>query len=284
MIKLSKIAKTIVEGRSHPISSIYEAEKLLTERGLLQLAVRNYMNGKDIYRGLKDADGEFLIINPKNYTRQSSASSNEYTVVMDNSPYWKGYPKRSKSIICSTDSSTAHNYGKTYVVIPLEKDAKFGMCMDRDVWTTFININKKYKLQIDTFFNSLRGVHKVLCHDDETMFPQKYGTYGDFIKFTDSIDKKRDVISTNDKLDMLDELLAKTSRDTRIMKFIIDWIISKKSLLDFIYQETDPTINYFKLFSYYGNMEYLPYDREVWTDSECLLINKQKWDEFIKTL
>jgi len=55
---------------------------------------------KVIYRGM-DFNGSYYHIDPKTGTRVSANTSNEYTLIMDNDPRWKEYPKRSKSLICT---------------------------------------------------------------------------------------------------------------------------------------------------------------------------------------
>ena len=49
----------------------------------------------------------FLLTDPKNYTRKTHDTFNYYTLILDNAPDWKDFPKRSKSLICSLNKKTA---------------------------------------------------------------------------------------------------------------------------------------------------------------------------------
>ena len=62
---------------------------------------------------------------------------------MDNLPSWKSYPKRSRSIICSTTLDGAYGYGNNMdkkVIIPFD-GSKIGLCADHDLWDSWNNIS-----------------------------------------------------------------------------------------------------------------------------------------------
>lgn len=100
----------------------------------------NY-NDLPIYRGT-DLSFDYILINPSERTRKSAnARFNIYTTLIDNSPYWKEYPKRSKSLICTLDKNKAINYGYNYRVIPFD-NSKWGICENSDIWFSFENIKK----------------------------------------------------------------------------------------------------------------------------------------------
>lgn len=89
-----------------------------------------------IYRGMRKNFG-YGIIDPKSSPeRRSSNTSNHTTLLMDNLPSWKGYPKRSQSIICSTQLSYARSYGYVYYIYPSDA-CKFGVVDSGDVWGGF---------------------------------------------------------------------------------------------------------------------------------------------------
>lgn len=63
---------------------------------------------------------------------------------MDNSPYFKDYPKRSRSLICTTSKEVAGSYAKDrgiYVIFPLN-GARIGLCPDGDIWQTPIDMEE----------------------------------------------------------------------------------------------------------------------------------------------
>jgi hypothetical protein len=97
-----------------------------------------------IFKGLhgSDYDYDVYLTNPKLKIRKSQNTSNQYTLLFSNLPSWKDYPKRNRSLICTTSVSIAKGYGRTFLVLPLD-GAKIGVCPGQDMWdTTLISIGK----------------------------------------------------------------------------------------------------------------------------------------------
>lgn len=94
-----------------------------------------------IWRGAKNHTEDVLKINPSTGIRQSQNTENYYTELMDHSPYFKGWPKRSRSLICSLDFDRACSYssGNTYAVFP-GRGVKVAVCPGFDIWDTEANI------------------------------------------------------------------------------------------------------------------------------------------------
>ena len=147
MIKLMDIVNEIIlpeevyvkpKHRSTPINN---GECKLLVNQLSKTLKINMLNAIDsyasIYRGMNNIS-TYLIVDPKNFERVSANTSNYYTTLMDNFSEWNAYPKRAKSLICSTDSETAEQYGGfVYYVFPLELNSKFGKCSKSDIWYSF---------------------------------------------------------------------------------------------------------------------------------------------------
>lgn len=109
-----------------------------------------YMNDSDvwIYRGDSNLINAAYVSYSKNRSERKSANTtNEYTYlfseILDS---WKKYPKRNKSIICSTSEKYAADYGNVYYVIPFDKTS-IGICPQSDLWTSF-------KKGLDKIFNN----------------------------------------------------------------------------------------------------------------------------------
>jgi hypothetical protein len=68
--------------------------------------------------------------------RISANTQNYVTLWVDNSKEWTHFPKRGRSLICSTDAHTASGYGEVAVVMPLE-NTKIGVCSKPDFWDSF---------------------------------------------------------------------------------------------------------------------------------------------------
>ena len=99
---------------------------------------------KFIFRGIGDAIDDYIFIDPtKGKPRVSKGTKNFYTLLMDNLPEWKKYPKRSQSLICSTSVQYASTYSKfshIYVVFPYN-GANIGVCPTGDIWSCGKDMN-----------------------------------------------------------------------------------------------------------------------------------------------
>jgi hypothetical protein len=87
-----------------------------------------------IYKGMTLNDtGEIWLTNPALRERKSRNTKNYYTLMFDNLPSWRDYPKRSRSLICSSNKRVAGNYGDIYVILPFN-GAKIAVCPANDIW------------------------------------------------------------------------------------------------------------------------------------------------------
>lgn len=87
-----------------------------------------------LYRGTwSEYESGAVKIDTASGTRRSENTWNYYTLLMDNSPYFAEWPKRSKSLICSTNHRTASDYGYVMALIP-EDGAKIGIVPAEDIW------------------------------------------------------------------------------------------------------------------------------------------------------
>lgn len=77
-------------------------------------------NNNPIWRGLKylatDVPGYY--IDPSKTVRKSQNTTNYYTIIWDHHPDWKGWPKRSRSLIATSNLDYAGWYGNAFAAIP----------------------------------------------------------------------------------------------------------------------------------------------------------------------
>ena len=102
---------------------------------------------RPFYRGDNQASEEVNAngiseVNTELTTRKSKGIANWYTEILDHHPDRQNFPKRSKSLICTTDVRYAANYADNsakgiYAVIPFN-DAKIGLVNKHDMWQTKI--------------------------------------------------------------------------------------------------------------------------------------------------
>lgn len=251
------------KGRSSEISK-EEAIKILKEN-----CGEFLKNPKaKVYRGLGDNDSDYLLIKPSEHSRRSANTKNIYTLFMDNSYRWKGYPKRSKSIICSTNEGIASDYGFHFVVVPFD-GAKFGVCPMDDIWFSFHthgNINS-----MDSFCYSLT---------DSGISDKDYDL---MVKSMDELQKKMvEGMTVGTKKKFFDKLGKIYNPDNLLPEYKDVYLKDKTTLYDYIDDLLDPVKNGFRILSH--NDITKNDDCEVWTDSNCLLFSPKALHEILKEI
>jgi hypothetical protein len=140
-----RLKQYITEGRSKEIK---EDEVIDLIKKNCKQALNKYKKGIVIYRGV-EMDVSYTFVDPKSgKPRRSANTSNYYTLINDNSPLWKQYPKRSESLICTTNKFTPEGYGTSYIVLPYD-NAKIGVCSESDYWDSFPNLSRL----VDGYYN-----------------------------------------------------------------------------------------------------------------------------------
>jgi hypothetical protein len=100
-----------------------------------------------IWRGVKQQDSILgkdgvAIVDTTKSERKSQNTSNWYTLIIDNHPKYKNYPKRSQSLICVNDIETAEGYGAPMAIIPFNS-AKIGVVNYPDIWGKSITMGNE---------------------------------------------------------------------------------------------------------------------------------------------
>ena len=92
-----------------------------------------------LYRGFRRSFGNAAQLDYSDSVRKSENMNNFNTLMFDNNPSNKNYPKRSKSVICTTSRLRANSYGihteNTYAIIPYD-GAKIASVNEEDIWDT----------------------------------------------------------------------------------------------------------------------------------------------------
>jgi len=94
---------------------------------------------RPIWRGIRHDFGTIMKIDPTTGIRKSNNTMNYYTELMDNSPYFAGWPMRSRSLVCSTDTFKAQNYGAKYAIFPFN-GVKIAVCPGSDIFDTQVSL------------------------------------------------------------------------------------------------------------------------------------------------
>jgi len=225
----------------------------------------NLIDGKTtlIYRKVKynfdNLYNTYNIVDPKNIERISPyASSNLYNLIFSNIESWSNYPKRNKSLICGDFNDVKYRDGdKLMLVFPLEP--KLAVCPVDDIWDSF---RMSIYGDLNHFFNELdKHQHKLymINLDDKN--------WSALSKQLNNFDKERNYEKYSFLKNIKDSDLANR------------WFTEKISSLELLNILFDPIKNDFEIINYDGTN--IPYDREVWTDSKCLLIDPIKYNNGI---
>ena len=138
------------EGRSSNISEEEFRKKLPNHSNALK---------NPLYRAIRDLESMYAFVVPSEFDRESAyAYYNFYTILIDNLPSWKGYPKRSKSVVCGSDMEmVSARSGRHYIVLP-ENGSKIGVCSNYDIWFSFPEIENRHIMNLDEFNDCLCNV------------------------------------------------------------------------------------------------------------------------------
>lgn len=120
-----------------------------------------------IWRGDKHArtmlgKTEVGLVDTLKSTRRSQNTSNWYTTILDNHPEYTDFPKRSQSLICTTNWTSAykysHNIDNVMAVIPFDS-AQIGWVGAADIWSKAVNLpgGRETLRSMNDFFDALRS-------------------------------------------------------------------------------------------------------------------------------
>jgi len=203
-------------------------------------------NDMPIYKVFDNLEQPYYITNPQAIDRVSRNTANYYTIIFDNSPYRKDFSKRSKSLICSTKSSTAGNYGDVYRVIPFD-GAKIAVCPQNDFWDSFSS------------YNNDDGIYDLDCFNRHLFN----------IMISAGID-----IDTNILMEQLKDLYINHADIIRMYNGNND--VNFPLTLEDLYQSFNPEKNDINLYDYKDYAKKSFSERECWLDSKALLVSMEQ--------
>jgi hypothetical protein len=212
-----------------------------------------------LFRGLNRTDPAF-IYKPSLSPRHSKIRIEFLMLLADNLPSWKEYPKRSLSISTITGKMGPGEFGSVlYRVYPFN-GAKLAVC-------PAIDFNQ------GSFKKSLGDIGEArLLYYLQDIFDKIFNLKGNIEKWTDFVK----VLSLCDKNKDKIEKWYRTTQPELVQKYFIDHVKyfgRNISFLDALDEALDPKKNGFRI----ANIKtQIPEGKEVWTDSDCVLIFKGK--------
>ena len=177
------------------------------------------LEGVAIFRAsLTYTQDGLMLIDPNSRTndRTSTADYNYVTTWMSNNPQWADYPKRGRSLICSTNLDSANFYGTANVIVPLI-DCKIGICPINDIWYSFDTIS------VNRITNNLNKCFKQQWPNDNN----KELTYQELLK---KLKEVTSAINYRFVDDEFEQVLEKFTNAEAMMLSLLDPVKNKFSL------------------------------------------------------
>jgi len=250
------------------------------------------LDDKPIYRSIQESR-DFILVKRREL-RQSAYSKNYYTLLINNLETWSKYPKRQH--ICY-NNNISFNF-ELYRVIPFN-GAKVGVCIGDDIQAPFLENTDITKEMIGDDIESFINLTRFIGNFDyklSRLYELPQGTFSvseiDWYQFKEDIKKVHEYL-LNNKIDW-----DKKSTDETTKKLYIEEFnkLIKYSDINELERLIKPEPLSFEVYDYkdYAKTEldgpkislhgYHKPVREIWLDSDILLINEKIYDEFIKTL
>ena len=246
--------------RLFEIENIY-SELLNKYKSAVDFAIEQYNNNIVIYRGSYNYSKSVIYKDPTTLTtnRISANTHNYYTLWMDNDLAWSQFPKRNKSLICTTKFSIAKNYGEPVIVVPLT-DCKIGICPKHDLWVSFKAI---YSLSALTDW-----LYKYFSKNWSSTNDYWTGTNDEVTTYKDMMQKLREITPDKPKYfdPLFNDLLEKYGDAAEVMNNILD-----------------PVDNGFKLTTWkqFDLKNSGGAKNEVWLSAPCLLISVPVFENLV---
>jgi len=247
--------------------------------------VENIDNITPIYRGLSglnhfdDMGDAFPImkVEPNKHQRYAAYTSNYYIAMMDGSKYWKEYPKRSQSIICTSHFNKAAGYGAVYRVIPLKENSKVAVCPSDDIFFSWnylfkhlkelgFHFDRKYIRYLNTIIEEIIGTENI--PEQENISKELISSHmREFIEYLDELDEYEWDEWENYERNLISGFAKK----------YINGEVKINDLYEEIEYRMNPKDNGFSLIEY-GKDTNINEETEVWTDVECMLVHINHWN------
>lgn len=253
-------------------NNIEEIREILFN-GQFSDAVEAYKQGHRLFRGdksLLNYKGVYIIPG----TRKSQDTSNIYNKLMsDILPSWKNYPKRNKSIICTTKQAMASIYAAgdnenaAFAIFP-SNDTIIAVCPKADAWHSFSYLGKLTKIESINMFNErlkmlIVDLLNIPYKETENIFVSDNET------ILDIFNKMEKILKENDNIYKIVHGKRHDNTVDNLLKLLQVNIKAGRSLLSCFDILLSPKKNNFIL----ANIFDVPSgNKEVWFSSECMTV------------
>ncbi len=286
---------------------------LSLENNLLKLLNSDYSeaynahnNGFKLFRGSNDIESAFVAYSG---IRRAEMGDNIYTVLIsDILPSWKEYPRRNKSFIMTNDKQTAQRYTdkNIYLIFP-KNGAKLGISPTPDMWSCVKFGMLTSKLDIFSLNSLNDNIINLIAHillSNQVNKEKEYNNEN--IKFESPIQcmnivkeifKENDVNAVLNLFKKCEKICSLAKKDSKLFNllylnysknkfsnYILEQLLFEKpndfiSILDNIFNPVDYK---FKNLLLSDINESINSAVEIWTESPCLFIREDIFNENIK--
>lgn len=119
---------------------------------------------KPLYRGSNDVGNK--IIKPSTGLRMSEhTTNNHYTVLLDTSPYYRAWPPRSRSLICSCSAEIGSSYAwdskhGAHRVYPVD-GSRIAVASESDIWSVYVDAGEYsgYLIKLADYLQEVVGIN-----------------------------------------------------------------------------------------------------------------------------
>jgi hypothetical protein len=235
-------------------------EQFIDLKPKIELALEKYKNNIRIYRSItpSEAVGDILVSDPTKSERRSLQGKNYYTWLIDNSEYWEGYPKRSKSLICSSSPNSFNT--RLYVVLPFGNPT-IGICKHGDIWVSFTDVYETLGIHSMVRFEYI--IDDLIMSQDNTDYKTNFSNKEEFFDKLKSL-KRPDKDLTKISSSVLNNIFVKHRNPLEQIQYLLNPKLnrfSKKSLSSYTLRDTD---------------------QEVWFSAPAVLIKQDILDKYIE--
>lgn len=228
------------------------------------------------YRGATRDVAGFEIVDTTLSARKSEhgAFGNYYTLFLDNHPHRTTWPKRSKSLIATTDRVFAGNYGNISIVIPFN-GAKIGAVGARDIWLSSTHSDAGvYTLkEANRTWGTFVGAPWKIIETPDRPIPFPSDTDWESWKKFDAALRQY----SEDEINHVGESTRALSRGD-FQKFV--GYIAQNGVLNTITAMYSVSAMHPTQFT--DTTKDGEFDGEVWVEGKCLVISRKLWDELLK--
>lgn len=254
-------------------------------KAFLHRHCKKALESTPIYRGTTTLEkNAAFFIQPSKFQRQSRNTSNHYTLLVDGSPEWKDYPKRSKSVICTSDEYYARHYGQAFRVFPVD-GSKIGICPSSDFWGSFDDFKPMdmFNLMLVKLVSGVSNKAEYLKNKYPGAKPIDSGLYNAFKNANSYYDIEKAFEYVDSQKPYVKDIALNDEKSyvwmaTNYLKLQEYWKNPRLELLVDIDNRLSPHYNAFDLITVGENFGQKG-KVEVWTDGDCVMVKDDYFNE-----